>query len=156
MNNTKPRFEFSVSAVILSSLWVWGLVMMGCAEPQPTDSGIINKTTQEIGEFNADGDDQVADLQVKTSASPFASVGAYGFAVAQTSKLKVQHALQLFQAEFGRFPKDHEEFMNEIIKKNQIELPVLPGKRRYQYDVENHELVVMEAETKDVDGVDAK
>jgi hypothetical protein len=43
-------------------------------------------------------------------------------------------------------PKDHEEFMTQIIKKNNIQLPVLPGGRQYQYDVENAELVVVEAE----------
>lgn len=44
-----------------------------------------------------------------------------------------------------RYPKDHEEFMTQIIKANNINLPVLPGGRKYQYDVENHELVIIEA-----------
>lgn len=130
----------------MAGLCLWCVALVGCAEPQQVDTGIIHKTTQEIGEFDADGDDNVADLQVKTSASPLAAMGAYGPAIAQISKLKVQQALQLYQAEHGHFPKDHEEFMTEIIKKNNIDLPVLPGKRRYQYDLENHELVVVEAE----------
>ena len=36
--------------------------------------------------------------------------------------------------------------MEKIIKRHKIELPVLPGKRQYQYDVENHELIVVEKE----------
>lgn len=125
------------------------ILITGCAEPEPSsNSGIINKKTQEVGEFDAGGEDKVADLQVKTSASPLAAMGAYGYAVSEISKQTIQRAIQFFQAEHGRFPKDHEEFMEQIIKKNNIQLPVLPGKRRYQYDVENHELVVVEAETK--------
>ena len=35
--------------------------------------------------------------------------------------------------------------MEKIIKANRIELPVLPGSKKYQYDVENHKLVVIDA-----------
>ena len=52
--------------------------------------------------------------------------------------------MQLFQAEKGRFPKDHEEFMTEIIKKYNIQLPVLPGNKKYQYDVQNHKLIIVD------------
>ena len=149
MNNKQPRFEFPCSSFTITVLFVWGMVLVGCAEPQATNTGIINKKTQEIGEFDADGEAQIADLQVKPSANPYASAGAYGFAISEISKQTVQRALQFFQAEHGRFPKDHEEFMTQIIEKNNIQLPVLPGKRRYQYDVENHELVVVEAEEKE-------
>jgi hypothetical protein len=156
MNTFHSRFKFATSTYIMTALSVLVVVLVGCAEPQAADTGIINKTTQEIGEFDADGDDQIADMQVKTSASPLAAMGAYGSTISQISKIQVQRALQLFEAINERFPKDHEEFMTEIIKKNKIELPVLPGKRRYQYDVENHELVVVEAEKKNVDGIGEK
>ncbi len=129
------------AALIISSI--------GCSDPpQKADTGIINKKTQDIGEFDADGDAKIADLQVKPSGNPFAAAGAYGYAVSEISKLQIKQALGLFEAEHGRMPKDLEEFMTRIIKQNNIELPVLPGKRRYQYDVENHELVVVEAEKK--------
>ena len=127
------------------------LLIAGCADPEPAaddpDAGsIINKTTQDIGEFNAEGEDEIADMQVKTSASPLAAKGAYGYAAGEISRQTVERAIQLFHAEHGRYPENHEEFMEQIIKKNNIRLPVLPGKRRYQYDVEEHELVVVEAE----------
>ncbi len=153
--------SISTSAKLIATLGILSaaILMIGCGEPrtaskQPpakkqneADSGsIINKTTQDIGEFDAKGEAKEADLQVKTSANPLASMGAYGYAVGEISKQSIQRAVQLFQAEHGRFPKDHEEFMSQIIKKNNIQLPVLPGKRRYQYDVENHELKVVEAE----------
>ena len=48
--------------------------------------------------------------------------GAYGYAVAQTSKLKIKHAIDLYQAETGKYPKDYDEFMDKIIKRGGIEL----------------------------------
>jgi hypothetical protein len=145
----KSRSPKPLSLFCLFGLTV--LLITGCADPEPVADdpnagSIINKTTQEIGEFDAEGNDKIADMQVKTSASPLAAMGAYGYAVGEISRQTVQRANQFFQAEHGRFPKDHEEFMEEIIKKNNIQLPVLPGKRRYQYNVEKHELVVVEAE----------
>ena len=52
----------------------------------------------------------------------------------------------MYRAETGEYPKDHDEFMNKIVKRHGIQLPVLPGGRQYQYDVENHELIVVEKE----------
>ena len=115
----------------------------GCQEPRTAappkkDTGIINKVTQDIGEAQP-GAEQ-ADLQAKSAA------GAYGFAVAETSKLQIKQAVELYRAANGSYPKDHEEFMSKVIKQNGIQLPVLPGGRQYQYDVENHELIVVEKE----------
>jgi hypothetical protein len=59
------------------------------------------------------------------------------------AKTKIKAALNYFQGENERYPKDHEEFMEKIIKANNIELPVLPYKGRYQYDVEKHELMIV-------------
>ena len=136
--------------LILSTLCL-AVFMSGCAEPEaaeePKSQSIINQKTDEIGEFKADGDDKQADMQVKPDSSPLSAAGgAYGFAVGEISKQSIQRAVQMFQATNGRFPKDHAEFMEKIVKANNIKLPVLPGKRRYQYDVENHELVIVEAE----------
>ena len=39
-------------------------------------------------------------------------------------------------------PKSHEEFMQRIIKDNDIVLPELPGGRRYVYDPKTGELMV--------------
>ncbi len=142
----KRRLTFQILPLLCLALF-----LSGCAEPEqveePKSQSIINQKTDEIGEFKADGSDKQADMQVKPNAGPLtAAGGAYGFAVGEISKQAVQRAVQFFQAEHGRFPQDHAEFMEKIIKANSIKLPVLPGKRRYQYDVENHELVIVEAE----------
>ena len=49
-------------------------------------------------------------------------------------EIQVKHALNLYEAYEGRAPKDHDEFMEKIIKANMIELPVLPEGHKYVYD----------------------
>ena len=128
-------------------------LLSGCADPPASETssktGIIGKKTQEVGEFKPEDGEKIADLQVKPSANPYASAGAYGFAVSEVSKIAVNQALQFFKAEHGRMPKDYDEFMSQIIKRNNIKLPVLPGNRRYQYDPAKYELVIVEAEKAD-------
>ena len=125
----------------------------GCDAPkedvaQPAQKNIFQEKTQDIGEFDPNGNDEVADLQVKQSVIPQMSAMAAGYAISEISKQHITRARQFFHAIEGRYPKDHAEFMEKVIKQNNIQLPVLPGKRRYQYDVENHELVVVEAAKK--------
>jgi hypothetical protein len=117
-------------------------------KPVPKQESLVKKT-QEVGEFKPEDGEKIADLQVKPSANPYASAGAYGFAVSEVSKIAVNQALQFFKAEHGRMPKDYDEFMSQIIKRNNIKLPVLPGNRRYQYDPAKYELVIVEAEKAD-------
>ena len=66
------------------------------------------------------------------------------FKVEQMAVLDIQipHALQLFQALNGRVPKDHEEFMSEIVKANRLTLPELPQGAVYRFNAEKGELWV--------------
>jgi hypothetical protein len=52
--------------------------------------------------------------------------------------------MDLYQAENGRYPANYDEFMTEIIKKNNIVLPVLPKYQEYFYDENAHALQVRE------------
>lgn len=47
------------------------------------------------------------------------------------------YALKLYQAEHGEFPKTHEEFMEKIIKSNQLQLPELEVGYEYLYKPED-------------------
>jgi len=76
--------------------------------------------------------------------NPIGGLNAYKPTVERLMKLQVQRALGFFQATEGRYPKDHNEFMEKVIRANQIKLAVLPGNWVYQYDVQNHELVVVD------------
>lgn len=59
-----------------------------------------------------------------------------------TFDVAIPQALSLFQATEGRYPKTHEEFMEKIIKFNNIGLPELPEGHRYKWDPEQKELMV--------------
>jgi len=150
MNHSTNRTSSRIRILIFFSLLAT-LTLAGCESPnepakaEPIQQPVIGQVTDEIGEYDPNGDAVIADLQVPANANPLSAAGgAYTFAAGQTSTLKVQHALNLFQAEHGRFPKDHAEFMERIIKANNITLPVMPGKRQYQYDVDNHKIVIVE------------
>jgi hypothetical protein len=56
--------------------------------------------------------------------------------------LMIEDAMNKFKALEGRPPKDHEEFMERIIKENMIKLPELPDGHRYRYDPKTAQLMV--------------
>ncbi|MCA9174055.1 MAG: hypothetical protein KDB14_06160 [Planctomycetales bacterium] len=56
--------------------------------------------------------------------------------------IQVKHALELYRATSGDYPKSHDDFMRDIIKFNQIKLPPLPEGQRYVYDPEQAKLMV--------------
>jgi hypothetical protein len=56
--------------------------------------------------------------------------------------IQIPHAMNLFKAMEGRMPNSHEEFMEKIIKENQIKLPTLPEGERYVYDPKKEQLMV--------------
>jgi hypothetical protein len=55
---------------------------------------------------------------------------------------QVEYALKLFNATEGRYPTSHEEFMEKIVRGNNLKLPSLPLGQRYLYLPETHELMV--------------
>jgi hypothetical protein len=57
-------------------------------------------------------------------------------------EIAIPKTMQLYEALHGRKPKSHEEFMEEIVKKNKIKLPELKDGLEYQYDPELGELMV--------------
>ncbi|MGE0608947.1 MAG: hypothetical protein AB7O62_17765 [Pirellulales bacterium] len=116
---------------------------------QPADRGIIGKTTQDVGEYRADANREVSDGkigEIDPALGPLAPLKAYGPVLEQVTTLAVQQNLQLYHAEHGRYPKDHAEFMEVIIKAYNMQLPVLPAGNQYQYDVENHQLIIVKPE----------
>jgi hypothetical protein len=57
-------------------------------------------------------------------------------------EVTVPHAVQLFEASNGRRIKSHAEFMEQVIRANQIQLPELPAGQRYVFDPDSGELMV--------------
>ncbi len=134
----------------------------GCSPPASTKSaekkdsnGIIGNTTQEVGEFKPEDGAKVSDSSIDEDQLAVPLIGgmaAYGPLTEQVSKLAIQQRLNFFYASEGRYPKDHAEFMDRIICPDDpegVKLPALRVGREYQYDVENHELLVIEKKKSD-------
>ncbi|HUQ69994.1 MAG TPA: hypothetical protein VM165_10750 [Planctomycetaceae bacterium] len=130
---------------------VGALILCGCMKPldqqvkKTGTSKVIGKKTQDIGEFDKNAGAKVSDSKIHATDPITAPTSAYGPMLERISKTHIEHALNLYNATEGHYPKSYEEFMEQIIKANRIELPVLPGGKKYQYDVENHQLVVIDA-----------
>lgn len=125
------------------------IAFCGCGEspakkPEEEKQGIIRKTTQDVGRFDPNAQDQVIGDQKINATDPLsAPLSAYGPAVENIAKTTIKAAIETFNASEGRYPKDYDEFMERIIKGQNIQLPVLPYKGRYMYDETNRELVVI-------------
>ena len=137
---------------LLATLIITGL---GCSGPEKPEveakrpkKSIFKQRTQEVGEFDPKAGKQISDSKIKATNPLLAGLEAYGPAAEKVTKLAVDHHLNIYNALHGHYPKDHEEFMREIIKKNNLQLPKLPYGNTYQYDVANHKLVVIKGEGK--------
>ena len=56
--------------------------------------------------------------------------------------IEIPHAMQIYKAEHDHAPQTEKEFMEEIVRANQIKLPQLPPGRRYVYDPAAERLMV--------------
>ena len=125
-------------------------ILSGCMESlekqtQKSPNSIIGKTTQDIGQFDPAAGAKISDSKIHATDPITAPTSAYGPMLEKISESSIKQAVELFQAENGRYPQNYEEFMEKVIKANQIRLPVLPGGKKYQYDEANHKLVVIDA-----------
>lgn len=73
-------------------------------------------------------------------ATPIGSL--FAFQERKVFEIEIPHAMNLFKAAEGRAPKDHAEFMEKIIRANNIRLPELPPEHRYRYDPQTEQLLV--------------
>lgn len=115
---------------------------------EPKDTFIVGKRTQEVAKLDrqelARQGGRVASTKI-TAKDPITLTGnAYVTSIGRLTMDQMEYAVKLFQAENGRYPRDYDEFMAEIIKKNNIGLPKLPFYQKYAYDEPNHKLIVIE------------
>ena len=118
------------------------LLLSGCMESEPP-SAPKQKTTDKIGEFDPNAGNEVVKPDVKMTNPITGPLEAYHPTVQKIAALGIEHAVNLFNASEGRYPNSYDEFMTRIIKENNIHLPVLQPGLEYQYDVENHKLLVI-------------
>jgi hypothetical protein len=120
------------------------------ARPAAKQSGsILDKHTSDVR--NANVEIKQADakaIKPRITAKDYVSLqgNAYVTIIGQTAALRMQQAIDLYNAENDRYPKDYDEFMAMIIKANGIALPQLPPYQKYGYDEKEHKLVILESQ----------
>ena len=110
---------------------------------------ILGKTTQDVRDVKAEVQKGAQNAPMQVTAKDPITLGGnvYVVAVDQIAAMNVQHALDLYNAEHGEYPKNYQEFMDEIIKPGKgdgIALPRLPYYQEYGYDEKQHKLIVLE------------
>lgn len=123
------------------------LLFSGCGGlfglDEKPEKSIIGKKTQDIQKADEKDKQNASDSKIHASDPITAPLAAYGPMVEKISKIEIDHAINLFQATEGRYPKDYDEFMTRIIKENNIRLPELPYGGKYKYDEKTHELLIV-------------
>ncbi len=121
-------------------------VLAGCSDSLVSTDPSRNKplrpkVTDDIGEFK--GDKQVVMPEVKITNPVTGPLEAYNPLKQRIAALSLDHAVNMFHALEGRYPKDYDEFMQRVIKENKIQLPEPAKGLCYEYDVENHKLLIV-------------
>jgi len=110
---------------------------------------IVGKRTQKVANAGAElktGKAKVASPRI-VARDPITLPGnAYVSIIGQTSMMSIKQAMDLYHATNDRYPADYNEFMEVIIKANNISLPQLPPYREYGYDSNAHQLIILEYE----------
>ena len=128
------------------ALTTLALVLAGCTsdvETAKSSGPKKQKMTSDIGEYDPDANKEIVDSSVNVTNPVTYALEARESALEQVAELPVMQGVNLFYATEGRYPKDHDEFMTRVIKANNIRLPVLAKGKRYEYDVENHKLMIV-------------
>lgn len=125
------------------------ILLPGCeakkVADKPKPKPILGKKTQDIAEYDPAAGKVVSDGKYESSLikSAMGNARAYGTAVENIEVPQINRLLEMHRATTGEYPKTYQEFMDEIIFKNNHKLTMLPHGSSYQYDVENHKLIVV-------------
>ncbi|MCA9057317.1 MAG: hypothetical protein KDA85_02410 [Planctomycetaceae bacterium] len=134
------------------SLLLLTMLLVGCdalvnnkRPPKAEKDPIVNgpKMTDKIGEFDPNAGATEVNNEIHISNPITGPLEAYEPMKRKLAGLGIDHAVNLFYALEGRYPKDFQEFKQRIIDENQMRLPQLPDTMEYQYDVDNHKLVIV-------------
>jgi len=107
-------------------------------KPKP----ILGQTTKEVTEWDPNGGQQLHEQDEVNMINRVRVGGTY--AIHEVARLKVKQSVNLFWGAEGRYPKSHQEFMEKVFDVYVKELPALNTSCEYQYDVKNHELVIVD------------
>ncbi|MDR1053295.1 MAG: hypothetical protein LBL39_03890 [Planctomycetaceae bacterium] len=125
-------------------------------EPKATPKEVTEAKTEPPKNVEVNKPERVVNAEVgagqkghyggeKTVMAPLlVPLGVYWRASEMTTyNIKIPKAMQLYKANHdNNAPATHEEFMEEIIKKEAIKLPQLPAGHRYFYDPTDEQLKI--------------
>jgi hypothetical protein len=125
---------------------------VGCNPPTPkkkvakekgTATGILNKTTTKVGEWDPDAGLEIVVEDGEDINMINRNMKTLGKVNHKIAILRVQDGLNKYRALEGHYPKTYEEFMEKAFPTWIIKLPEPLTTCEYQYDVENHELLIV-------------
>mgnify|MGYP003337976924 FL=1 len=142
-----PTSKRSLGCTITAAL----LLLTGCSEQTPAKpnqaNNLLKPPAGEISEFKPAQNNNIVDPTLPVTDPISGPLAILKNAQRQLPSLAIEQALNLFNASEGRYPNSFQEFMDRIITENRISLPQLPAGLEYQYDVSNHQLVVVSTAT---------
>jgi len=137
----------SLSRCYITAASACSIAVFGCTEQptanKPQTGSLLKPAAAEISEFRPEDNKTVVDPKIPVTDPLSGPLAVLKNAQRELPALAIEHALNLFNATEGRYPQSFEEFMSRIITENKITLPQLPAGLEYQYDVPNHQLVVV-------------
>ena len=151
MPATRPPRTFPATSRLrpwyLTSAALCAITAFGCTEQPSADknqnNSLLKPAAAEISEFRPEDNKTVVDPKIPVTDPLSGPLAVLKNAQRELPSLAIQQALSLFNASEGRYPESFQEFMSRIITENRITLPQLPAGLEYQYDVPNHQLVVV-------------
>jgi hypothetical protein len=120
------------------------ILTIGCMDQSASPASKSN-APPAISEFDPAAERQVIKPKAEITDPITGPLAALKNAQLEIPVLAIEHAVNLFQASEGRYPASLDEFMTRIIRENNIRLPQLAPGQEYQYDVENHKLVIVQS-----------
>lgn len=122
------------------------IVTTGCMDPPQSSGPKKPPTTDKIGEFDPNAGGEVVTPTANVTNPITGPLEILKLEQVKLPMLAIQHALNLYNAAEGHYPESHDEFMTQIIKANNIRLPLLPAGQEFQYDLANHTLLIVKQE----------
>jgi hypothetical protein len=117
------------------------------SRPAPAKGNPLRKTTQEVLDLEIALRDGARLADAAESRHGLDAVsGAAVSSAATIGMLAVEQKMKLFEAEYGRKPETHAEFMDRIIEKGRpgaVSLPALPSGKAYAFDPQRKAVVVV-------------
>ena len=122
------------------------------AAAPPAPARKLTKTTKEVLDLKAALDAGAVPAAAAAAAGDAGLgldtiVGAGQSATNRVGILQVEHKMKLYQAEHGKLPATHAEFMTAIMAPgtgDELTLPALPSHQAYAFDPEAKGLVIVE------------